>query len=93
MAVKILIPTALRPYAGAQASVEVPGRTVGELLANLAERHAELRPHLYTEDGKLRSYVNVYVNDEDCRYLQREETPLRAGDVVSIVPSIAGGGA
>ena len=91
MPVKVLIPTALRAYAGAQPSVEVPGRTVGELLANLAERYVELRPHLYNEDGKLRSYVNIYVNDEDYRYLQRESTPVDAGDVVSIVPSIAGG--
>jgi len=91
MAIRVQIPTALRAFAGGQASVEVDGRTVGEVLARLTERHSELRRHLYDEHGKLRSFVNVYVNDEDSRYLQREDTPLGERDVVSIVPSIAGG--
>ena len=91
MAHKILIPTPLRPLVGRQEAVEVEGRNVGELLGNLTRQYAELRRHLYTDDGRLRSFVNVYVNDEDIRYLQREETPLKPGDVVSIVPSVAGG--
>jgi molybdopterin converting factor small subunit len=91
MAVKILIPTALRPYTGSQASVEIEGRSVGELLANLAERYVELRRHLFDDAGKLRGFVNVYVNDEDARTLQRDATPVGERDVVSIVPSIAGG--
>lgn len=91
MATKILIPTPLRPFVDKQASVEIEGTTVGELLANLAVRFAELKKHLYTDEGKLRSFVNVYVNDEDIRYLQQEQTPVSAADTVSIVPSVAGG--
>jgi molybdopterin/thiamine biosynthesis adenylyltransferase/rhodanese-related sulfurtransferase/molybdopterin converting factor small subunit len=91
MAHKVLIPTPLRPYVGQQDAVDVEGQTVGELLANLTARYGDLRRHLYTEDGRLRSFVNVYVNDEDIRYLQREQTPLKPGDTISIVPSVAGG--
>lgn len=91
MATKILIPTALRGFVDKQNSVELDGRTVGELLDTLATTYTDLRKHLYTEDGQLRSFVNVYVNDEDIRYLDKGETPLEPGDVVSIVPSIAGG--
>jgi adenylyltransferase/sulfurtransferase len=91
MAVKVMIPTPLRPFAGKQASVEVDGRTVGEALDALTGRYQELRKHLYAEGGRLRSFVNVYVNEEDIRHLQKDETPLREGDTISIVPSIAGG--
>jgi adenylyltransferase/sulfurtransferase len=85
------IPTPLRPYAGREAAVEVPAATVGEALSRLVERHPDLRRHLYGEGGKLRSFVNVYLNDEDVRYLQKEATPVKEGDALSIVPSIAGG--
>jgi len=88
---KIHIPTPLRQYVGKQASVEVQGATVGDAMAALVERHPELKRHLYTEDGKLRAFVNLYVNDEDIRYLQKEATALNEGDNISIVPSIAGG--
>jgi adenylyltransferase/sulfurtransferase len=88
---KILIPTPLRPYTDKQDAVDASGATVGELLADLTTRHAGLKPHLYNEQGKLRSFVNVYVNDEDIRYLQKEQTPVTAGDTVSIIPSVAGG--
>ena len=91
MANRVLIPTPLRVYAGKQDVVEMEGRTVGELLVNLTTQYSELRKHLYTEDGRLRSFVNVYVNDDDIRYLQKEQTPLRPGDTVSIIPSVAGG--
>ena len=91
MAHRVLIPTPLRPYTGQQDTVEVDGATVGELLASLTSRYADLRRHLYADDGRLRSFVNVYVNDDDIRYLDREATALKAGDVVSIVPSVAGG--
>src|SRR5437667_294341 len=67
------------------------GATVGELLADLTRRHAGLKAHLYNEQGKLRSFVNVYINDEDIRYLQKEQTPVNAGDTISIIPSVAGG--
>jgi adenylyltransferase/sulfurtransferase len=87
----IVIPTALRAFTGQAARVEVEGGTVGELLQNLARAHPELQRHLFTEDGRLRSYVNVYVNDEDARHLGGPTAPVHPGDVVSIVPSIAGG--
>ena len=88
---QIQIPSPLRQYSGKQASVDVPGKTVGEALTGLVSQHPELKRHLYTEDGKLRAFVNVYVNDEDMRYLQKEATALKDGDTISIVPSIAGG--
>ncbi len=88
---KVLIPTPLRPYVDKQEVVEVDGSTIGELLSNLTTRYAELGRHLYTEDGRLRSFVNIYVNDDDIRYLEKEQTPLKQGDTVSIIPSVAGG--
>src|SRR5215467_12706203 len=91
MATKILIPTPLRPYTDKKDSVEAEGATVGELLADLTKKHGGLKAHLFNEQGKLRSFVNVYVNDEDIRYLQKEQTPVSAGDTISIIPSVAGG--
>src|ERR1700716_3435081 len=88
---KILIPTPLRPYTDKQDAVDAAGTTVGELLADLTRKHSGLKAHLYNEQGKLRSFVNVYVNDEDIRYLQKEQTPVSAADTVSIIPSVAGG--
>ncbi len=90
---KILIPTPLRQYADKKDSVQLAGSTVGEVLKSLTSEYADLRRHLYNDEGKLRSFVNVYVNDEDIRYLNKEATPLNDGDTVSIVPSIAGGSA
>jgi sulfur-carrier protein adenylyltransferase/sulfurtransferase len=87
----ILIPTPLRPYTDKRDAVTAAGATVGELLADLTRQHGGLKAHLYNEQGKLRSFVNVYVNDEDIRYLQKEETPVGADDTVSIIPSVAGG--
>ncbi len=87
----IHIPTPLRPFTDKQESVEVDGNTVGELLADLTKRYDGLRKHLYADDGRLRNFVNVYLNDEDIRYLQREQTPVKPGDSLSIVPSVAGG--
>ncbi len=91
MAVKVIIPTPLRAYAGKQESVEVQAATVGEALSALTTAHGELKKHLFSDDGRLRSFVNVYVNDEDIRYLQKDQTAVKAGDTISIVPSIAGG--
>jgi adenylyltransferase/sulfurtransferase len=91
MATRILIPTPLRPYTDKKDAVDAEGATVGELLANLTSRHAGLKAHLYNEQGKLRSFVNVYINDEDIRYLQKEQTPVKDGDTISIIPSVAGG--
>jgi molybdopterin converting factor small subunit len=91
MSVKVIIPTPLRVYAGRQESVELQAATVAEALAALTDRYHELKKHLYSEDGRLRSFVNVYVNDEDIRYLQKDQTSVHEGDTISIVPSIAGG--
>jgi molybdopterin/thiamine biosynthesis adenylyltransferase/rhodanese-related sulfurtransferase/molybdopterin converting factor small subunit len=88
---KILIPTPLRPYTDKQDAVDVAGATVGELLADLTRKHSGLKAHLYNDQGKLRSFVNIYVNDEDIRYLQHEQTPVQSGDTISIIPSVAGG--
>ncbi len=92
MAIQILIPTPLRVYTNNQDTVEAEGSTVGELLANMTDQYTELRKHLYHEDGKLRSFVNIYLNDDDIRYLDKEKTSVTAEDMVSIVPSVAGGG-
>src|SRR6202049_4541100 len=90
---KILIPTPLRQYTGKQDTVQVKGTTVGEALADLTGQHRDLRRNIYNDEGKLRSFVNVYLNDEDIRYLNKESTPVKEGDTISIVPSIAGGSA
>lgn len=89
---KIHIPTPLRIYAQKQDTVSINAGTVGEALEQLTVQHPELKKHLYTGDGKLRSFVNVYLNDEDIRYLpQKEATPVSETDALSIIPSIAGG--
>ena len=88
---KIHIPTPLRQYVGKQSTVDVTGSTVAEAMDALVAQHPEVRRHLYTDEGKLRAFVNLYVNDEDIRYLQKEATAVKEGDNISIVPSIAGG--
>ncbi len=87
----ILIPTPLRQFAGGRDAVEVRAATVGEALGKLVAQHPEIRRNLYTDAGRLRAFVNVYVDDDDIRYLDRDETALLEGSVISIVPSIAGG--
>jgi adenylyltransferase/sulfurtransferase len=91
MPTTVFIPTPLRPFTDQQPTVQVAGGTVGEVLQNLVSAHGDLRNHLYTTEGKLRSFVNVYVNDEDIRYLSKEQTPVGEKDTISIVPSVAGG--
>ena len=78
---KILIPTPLRPYTDKLDTVEATGATVGELLADLLRQHAGLKAHLYNEQGKLRSFVNVYVNDDDIRYLQEDRSRFEEGSL------------
>lgn len=91
MNILVMIPTPLRQFTDNKESVQVDGASVGEALRGLCTRYPALRKHLYSEDGKLRTFVNVYVNDEDVRYLQKEDTVVTNNDVVSIIPSIAGG--
>lgn len=92
MATRILIPSPLRPYTDNQEAVEVEGSSVGEVMSNLIARYGDLKRHLYTEDGKLRNFVNIYLNDEDVRDLaEGENTPVGEQATISIVPAIAGG--
>lgn len=91
MSVTITIPTALRQYAGGSASLALEAESVGALLRGLVEQHPALGKQIFGDDGRLRSFVNVYVGDEDIRYLQGEATPLKDGETVSIIPAIAGG--
>jgi sulfur-carrier protein len=89
---KIFIPTPLRPYAGGQDTVEVAASTVAAALDALTSTHADLRRHLFTPEGKVRAFVNLYLNDEDVRYLpQKEATAVKESDTLTIIPSIAGG--
>lgn len=88
---KVMIPTPLRQYTDKKDSVEVAGATVGEILGALTSAYPELKKNLYNDEGKLRSFVNVYVNDEDIRYLGKDKAQVAATDTVTIVPSIAGG--
>ena len=87
----IHIPTPLRPYTNGDSKVEVAGDTVAEALASLTETHAGLARHLRDDSGKLRSFVNVYLGDEDIRFLDKEDTEVEEDDSLTIVPSIAGG--
>src|SRR5581483_3932073 len=88
---KILIPTPLRQFTGKQDSVTASGATVGEVLNALTTQFPDLRKQIFNDEGKLRSFVNVYLNDEDIRYLSKTDTPAADGDTISLVPSIAGG--
>ena len=88
----VYIPTPLRAYTAGQPSVEVSAATVAEALSALTSSHPELKKHLFTEEGKVRAFVNLYLNDEDIRYLpEKDATSVKATDTLSIIPSIAGG--
>ena len=88
---KVLIPTPLRQYVNKLDYVEVEGKTISEILDNLTSSYKDLRRHLFTDDGLLRNFVNIYVNDEDIRYLMNQETSVNESDIVTIVPAVAGG--
>jgi sulfur-carrier protein len=90
MAIEVRIPTILRTYTGGAKSVEGSGGTLAELLGDLDSRHGGLREHL-VDDGGLRRFVNVYLNDEDVRFLGGLETPVHDGDTVTVLPAVAGG--
>jgi len=90
---KVVIPTPLRQFTGKLDTVTVPGVTVGEALKALTAQYPDLRKQIFTDEGKVRSFVNVYLNDEDIRYLSKDATPAVDSDTISLVPSIAGGSA
>ena len=88
----IHIPTPLRTYTGGLETVTVPGATVNAVFEQLTAKYPELKQHLFTPEGKLRSFVNVYLNDDDLRCLPgKEETAVKDSDELTIIPSIAGG--
>src|SRR5918995_127469 len=91
MPVTVSIPTPLRPFTGGNDSIVLSGETVGQVLDGLIARHGGLKRHLMQEDGRLRSFVNLYLNETDIRHLDSTQTPVRSGDVLTIVPSMAGG--
>jgi molybdopterin synthase sulfur carrier subunit len=89
---KIHIPTPLRSYTGGLETVSVPGATVNAVFQQLTVKYPELKQHLFTPEDKLRSFVNVYLNDDDIRYLEgKQETAVKDTDELTIIPSIAGG--
>ena len=91
MSVQVRIPTILRKFTGGEKQVEGVGGTLGELFGDLDARHPGLRAGLVDDGGGLHRFVNVYVNDEDVRFLGAVDTPLSDGDVVTILPAVAGG--
>src|SRR5262245_56390835 len=91
MSVKILIPTPLRPFTGQASSVDAPDGTVREVLTALTTQYGDVAGHLFRDDGALRSFVNVYVGDDDIRHLEGLDTKVQTGQTVSIIPSVAGG--
>ena len=91
MAVKVRIPTPLQKLTNGQAEIESQGTTVTELLEQLNRQYPGIKERLCDETGKLRRFVNVFVNEEDIRFLQGDQTAIKDGDEVSIIPAIAGG--
>ena len=88
---EVSLPNLLRPHAGGQRSVKVEGATIGEVLETLQAQYPGMSGQLVTADGQLHRFVNVYVNEEDIRFLKNKQTPLKDGDEISIIPAIAGG--
>src|SRR5512138_1495324 len=88
---QILVPAPLRAYTRGHKIVNVSGSTVDEALATLTENYPDIKRHLYSDEGKLRNFVNVYLGQEDVRYLEQGATPVRENDTLTIVPSVAGG--
>ena len=91
MPVDVRLPTQLRSQAGGRSVVQVAGSTVGEILSSLVTEYPGMGGQLLTNDGRLQKFVNVYVNDDDVRYLSVLETPVEEGDEISILPAVAGG--
>ncbi|PJA78293.1 MAG: molybdopterin synthase sulfur carrier subunit [Nitrospirae bacterium CG_4_9_14_3_um_filter_51_5] len=89
--IKVRIPTPLRPMTGGKSEVELTGNTVSEIIENLGSAHPGIKERVYDEQGEVRRFINIYVNEEDIRFLTGKDTPLKDGDEVSIIPAIAGG--
>src|SRR5512138_3034122 len=91
MSITVSIPTPLRSFTAGRDTIDLPGDTVGQVLDGLLAAHTGLRRHLVQDDGRLRTFVSLYLNETDIRHLSSTATPVRPGDVLTIVPSIAGG--
>ena len=91
MSVDVRLPTVLRGHAGGASSVAVEGSTIGEVISNLVATYPPMSDQVLNADGSLHKFVNIYVNDDDVRYLQSLDTPVKDGDEVSILPAVAGG--
>ena len=91
MSISVRLPTVLRPHANGEARVDAAGGTVGEVVADLVDRFPGVKSNLLADDGSLHRFVNVYVNDEDVRYLDKMDTSVAEGDELSILPAVAGG--
>ncbi len=89
--IRVRVPTPLRPMTGGKSEIEMEGQTVAQLIENLGAAHPGLKERLYDEKGEVRRFINIYVNEEDIRFLTGTDTPLKDGDEVSIIPAIAGG--
>jgi MoaD family protein len=89
--VEVRLPTVLRPAAGGNSTVSVEGSTIGEVLADLVHRYPGVEGQVLTDEGTLHRFVNVYVNDDDVRYLDKLDTKVADGDTISILPAVAGG--
>ena len=91
MSVQVRLPTVLRPHAGGSATVEAEGETIGQIVESLVTRYPAMAGQIVTEDGTLHKFVNIYKNDDDIRYLDKLDTKVADGDVISILPAVAGG--
>ncbi len=89
--IKVRIPTPLRPMTGGKNEVEIAGNSVAEIIENLSTAHPGIKERICDEQGEVRRFINIYVNEEDIRFLTGKETPLKDGDEMSIIPAIAGG--
>jgi len=91
LSVTVRLPTIMRSHAGGQSEVKAEGATIGEVVNDLVRQFPGTATHLKAPDGGVHKFVNVYLNDEDVRYLQKLDTPVKEGDQVSILPAVAGG--
>lgn len=91
MSIKVRIPTPLQKLTGNQTEIECAGENIRDLIENLEKNYPGIKARLYDESGKVRRFINLFVNEKDIRFLQGDKTPLKAGDEVSIIPAIAGG--
>ena len=89
--IKVRIPTPLRPMTGGKNEVEIAGNTVEQIIENIGSAHPGIKERICDEQGEVRRFINIYVNEEDIRFLIGKDTPLKDGDQVSIIPAIAGG--